>query len=258
MYYLVQSNILSDPDHHRIFGALEDLGLSYEAFELQPDAHQIRAQVDRKDIFVYGSVKLARLAKANTDWSPGSFYGGNHAFEAYAQHYGPHLLNHPAQVHRFGEAQAWQPGERRFIKPYVAAKVFTGRVFAEAEWNDFVAENLDQPKTPLLHAETLVMASAPQRLVKEARIWIVGGQAIAGVYYRFHGDQPFEREVDPEGMAFARAMARMWEAAPAFVMDIGLCEDGWKIVELNCINSAGLYGLHPAHLLRALELYFSE
>jgi hypothetical protein len=208
---------------------------------------------------VYGSVKLARLAKANTDWYPGSFYGGNHLFEVYAPYYKEHLLNYETVVFKFGEAIAWKPNEQKFIKPYAVAKLFTGKVFTETKWNDFVAESLISPKTPLLTGDALMQASPPQQLIKEARLWIVGGQVVASVYYRFHGDITFEREVASEGLAFARDMIGIFNVAEAFVMDICLTFDGWKIVEINCINSAGFYpNLNVKGLVKAINHYFAS
>lgn len=256
MYYLIQSNIYSDPEHHKIFEVLEELGLEYETIELTSAAEHITTKADRNDVFVYGSVKLARLARANTHWNPGSFYGGKHTFEMHAPAYGKHMLNYEAAVFKFGEPHTWLPGQSLFIKPYKDAKVFSGKVFRETTWNDFVYESLQNPRTPMLHAETLVQASVPQQLIKEARIWIVGGKAIAGVYYKYHGDVPFEKEVSREALDFAQQMVGVFNVADAFVMDVGLTYDGWKIVEINCVNSAGFYNLNIKTLFRALEAFF--
>jgi ATP-grasp domain, R2K clade family 3 len=256
MYYLIQSNIHSDPEHYKVFDVLDNLNLQYETIEVDASTEEITVASGRKDVFIYGSVKLARLAKANKDWIPGSFYGGNHTFEIYSAYYKHNLLNYETAIFKFAEQLTWLPGEEKFIKPYKDAKVFTGRVFTEMKWNDFVQQSLLHPKTPMLNNETLVQASGPQELIKEARLWIVGGTVVAGVYYRFHGDVPFESEVSREGIEFAEAMIQLFNVADAFVMDIGLTFNGWKIVEINCINSAGFYNLNVRTLFRALEAYF--
>ena len=204
MHYLVQSNIYSDDDHQRLIETLEELGLSYETIELGPETKEIHTQTERRNIFVYGSVKLARLAKTNTHWMPGSFYGGNHRFEIHSKYYKEHLLNYQTDVFELAEKIQWKEGEQKFIKPYVDAKIFTGQVFTQTKWDNFVSEALKQPKTPLLKATSLVQASIPQRLIKEARLWIVGKQIVAGAYYRFHGDVPFEKEVSADGIEFAQ------------------------------------------------------
>lgn len=259
MYFLIQSNIYSDPDHPRIFTALDELGIEYETVELNASTHKIEVKEDRKDVFVYGSVKLARLAKENTEWYPGSFYGGNHLFQVYSEHYRENLLNYQAEVFKFGTPILWKKDEQKFIKPFKDAKIFTGKVFTELKWHDFVQESLKNPKTPMLTGESLVQASVPQQIIKEARLWIVGKQIVASVYYKFYGDVAFESEVTVEGLEFARAMIEVFNVAEAFVMDVCLTTDGWKIVEINCINSAGFYpNLNVKTLVKALHVYFSE
>ena len=146
---------------------MEDLELNYEAIHLDTTTDLTKVLPKQKNVFVYGSVKLARLAKVNTHWFPGSFYGGNHLFEVYAKHYQEYCLNYKAEVFSFGTAISWQEGEQKFIKPYQAAKVFTGNVFTKTKWTDFVAESLANPRTPLLHDKTLMQASIPQKILKE-------------------------------------------------------------------------------------------
>jgi hypothetical protein len=259
MLFLVQSNIYTDPDHDRIFEALYDLNIPFEKFELHSETTEIKVKTERSDVFVYGSVKLARLAKANTHWNPGSFYGGNHQYEIYSQHYKEHLLNYDVNVFKFKETIAWKPNEQKFIKPYKDAKIFTGNIFTETKWNDFVENSLENPQTPLLHAESLVQTSIPKEIYKEARLWIVGGHIVAAVYYKFKEDAVFEATVASEGIDFAKRMIAIYEVAEAFVMDICLTNYGWKIVEINCINSAGFYpNLNVHSLVKALNIYFSK
>lgn len=259
MYFLVQSNIHSDPDHDRIFQVLQELHIEYETIHLDASAKQITIEAKRKDVFVYGSVKLARLAKENTAWYPGSFYGGNHLFEIYAKQYKEHLLNYEVEIFQFGTPIEWKAGEQKFIKPYKEAKIFTGALFTEIKWIDFVENSLKNPKTPLLHKNSLVQASTSKKILKEARVWIVGDQVIDAVYYKFHGDVVFEGEVAPEGIQFAKKMIQRFSVAEAFVMDICRTNEAWKIVEINCINSAGFYpNLNVSSLVKALNLYFSK
>lgn len=257
MHFLVQSNIRNPEDHQRTIEALNELGFSYETILLTPDMKRVETQSGRTDVFVYGSVKLAKLAKQNTDWFPGSFYGGNHLYEVYAKHYQKYLLNETVEIFRVGEKISWKENERKFIKPYREAKLFTGQVFSEHEWNDFVYESL---RSSTAWNETIsVQASVPAFIYKEARVWVIGGQIAATVYYRFHKHTPFEAFVAPEGIAFAEEMIACFSVEDAFVLDICLTENGWKIVEVNCINSAGFYpNLDIKEVLRSLHSYFSH
>lgn len=258
MYFLIQSNIYSDPDHYKVFDALEELNIEYGVINISPTADQFDFKTDRKDVFVYGSVTIARLAKQNSDWYPGSFYEGNHLYEVYSQHYGTNLLNHKVSVHKILEEITWEKGEEKFIKPYNEAKIFTGRVFTETEWKDFVFERLEN-QTNRITADSLIQVSEAKRTIKEARLWIVGGQIVDSGYYRLHEDAPFEENVSREGLDFANEMIQLFNLEKAFVMDICLTDEGWKIVEINCINSSGFYpNTNVKSIFKALNIYFSN
>lgn len=258
MFFLVQANIYLDPDHYKIFDALEELGIAYEAIDIKPSDTEIAMKANRKDVFVYGSVTMARLAKQYSDWFPGSFYGGNHLYEVYARHYGSHLLNDEIKIGKLTDDLVWQKGEKKFIKPYKEAKIFTGKVFEKEEWEDFIIEVLASPKLSITK-DSEIQVSEPKITIKEARVWIVGGQIIEAVYYKFNGDFAFEASVAAEGIAFAKEMIVLYNLEEAFVMDICLTSDGWKIVEINCINSSGFYtNTNVKSIIKALYLYFSN
>lgn len=258
MYFLIQANVYLDPDHYKIFDALEELDIDYEVINVPPTAEKIDFKTDRKDVFVYGSVTIARLARQNPDWFPGSFYGGNHLYEVYSQYYGENLLNHSISVYKISDALLWKKDEMKFIKPYTEAKIFTGKVFTEAEWNDFVFESLENPSNRITE-NSLVQVSEAKRTVKEARLWIVGGQIIDGGYYKFNDNAPFEETVSEDGLAFAREMIQLFNLEEAFVMDICFTDEGWKIVEINCINSSGFYpNTNVKSIIKALNIYFSQ
>lgn len=258
MYFLIQSNVYSDPDHYKIFDALEELNIDYKVINILPTADKIDFETDRKDIFVYGSVTIARLAKHHSDWVPGSFYGGNHLYEIYSKHYGENLLNHKVSIQMISEELSWKEGEEKFIKPYNEAKIFTGKVFTEPEWKDFVFERLENQANRIT-ADSLIQISEAKRTIKEARLWIVGGEIVDSGYYRLYEDAPFEENVSQEGLDFAKEMIQLFNLEKAFVMDICLTDEGWKIVEINCINSSGFYpNTNVKSVIKALNSYFSK
>jgi hypothetical protein len=258
MYFLVQANVYLDPDHYKIFDALEEWNIDYSVINIPPNSEKIDFETDRKDVFVYGSVTIARLAKQNTDWLPGSFYGGNHLYEVYSKYYGENLLNHKVSVHKISEELIWKKDEIKFIKPYNEAKIFTGKVFSETEWKDFVFEALKN-RSNRITEDSLVQISEAKLTIKEARLWIVGGQIIDAGYYKFNDNAPFEENVSGEGLSFANEMIQLFNLEEAFVMDICLTDEGWKIVEINCINSSGFYpNTNVKSIIKALNIYFSN
>ncbi len=257
MYYAIQKNVFKDPRYGEIFRVLDELDLPYETVTFKSGSTTLSYQTKRKDVFVYGSVKLAKVA-ASLDWHPGSFYGGNHQFAHYTQGYGQHVINHDSIITNFTGQINWATNPRLFIKPSQAAKVFTGRVFSQPEWEDFVYDTLNDRQNSRLTEATLIQVSAPFRLIKEARTWVVGQRVVASSYYRFHDGADFEEAVAEEGTDFAQEMAALYNVAEAYVMDIALTYDGWKIVEVNCINSAGFYRADVKAIVQALEAQYQN
>ena len=258
MYFLIQSNIYLDPDHYKIFDALEELNIDYGVINIPPTVEKLDFETDRTDVFVYGSVTIARLAKQKTHWFPGSFYGGNHLYEVYSGYYGDNLLNSNVSVQKISEKIIWGKDEIKFIKPYREAKIFTGRVFSEAEWEDFVFETFKSPSSRITE-DSWIQISKVKQTIKEARLWIVGGQIIDAGYYKFSDQAPFEERVSEDGIWFAKEMLRLFNLEEAFVMDICLTDEGWKIVEINCINSSGFYpNTNVKSIIKALNIYFSK
>ncbi|WP_228417942.1 hypothetical protein [Chryseobacterium oranimense] len=41
MYFLIQANVYLDPDHYKIFDALEELNIDYDVINIPPAAEKI-------------------------------------------------------------------------------------------------------------------------------------------------------------------------------------------------------------------------
>lgn len=235
---------------------MEALELPYEEIQFYPNSTIFDVNTYRKDIFVYGSVKLAKVA-TQFDWKPGSYYGNNHEYEKYSVGYGNNILNFGSIICAFNDKFDWNNGESLFIKPSRDAKVFTGKVFSKPEWEDFVYNTLNNKENKRIKESTLIQVAKAHKIIKEARIWIVNKQVVTSSYYMFHGDVDYEENVSDEGLNFAKQMAETYDVADAYVMDIGKTYEGWKIMEVNCINSAGFYKADVKNIVLALEKLYT-
>lgn len=255
MHYLIQENVFSDPRYDQIFQVMRELGLSYESISFLPNSAVFDYSSKRKDVFVYGSVKLAKVAKAY-DWHPGSFYGGNHEAIKYINGFGKHCINYGSYSTLFSSELDWTNSPELFIKPSKDAKVFTGKIYSQKEWEDFVYYSLQEKDDQRLNKMTTIQVSLPHSIIKEARVWIVNNQITTSSYYRFHGDIPYEEFVEEQGLKFAQQMTSLFHVADAYVMDICLTKTAWKIMEVNCINSAGFYKANVKDIILALEQFY--
>ena len=104
-----------------------------------------------------------------------------------------------------------------------------------------------------LSKDQLIQVGTVKKIYKEARIWIVGSKVVTSSYYRYGANVEYTENVEPEGLEFAQSMVDLYQVADSFVMDICLTTDGWKIVEINCINCSGFYKGDMQRVLIALE-----
>lgn len=257
MYYIIQKNVFTDPRYDEIFRVLKRLNLPFETIDFSSNSDTLVYETNRKDVFVYGSVKLAKLTR-NFDWQPGSFYGNNHEFEKYALGFGVNLVNEKSRLFQFSDNFDWQNERELFIKPSRDAKIFTGKVFSKVEWEDFVYYTLCDKKQTKITAESNIQVSKAHKIIKEARLWIVDNKIVTSSYYLFHDGTEFEENVSDEALVFGQKMANLFRVAAAYVLDIALTYDGWKVVEVNCINSAGFYKANVENIVLALEHYYTN
>jgi hypothetical protein len=209
----------------------------------------------RKDVFVFGSVRAARLA-CDKEWTPGSFYGKNHDFQIYKDYYKKNLLNYDSLLKDIADPIVWEPNEVKFIRPTKDSKVFNGKLYSKVKWEDTV--QMVKEKYLGVMPPVTIQVSSPKKIYKEARIWIVDGKIVTSSYYKFGDNVAWTEDVEPEGLEFAQRMADLYKVEKAFVMDICLTPDGWKIVEINCINCSGFYRGDLQKLVMALEDLYND
>ena len=254
MYYVVQENVFKEEGYDKLLDSMDRLGLEYEVVAVRPFVEELEFQTDRKDVFTFGALKLARISE-KYGWYPGSLMTPNHNFLVYRNFYQEKLLNFDSKIKQFGEDFGWSES-CYFIRPCDDTKVFTGKVFDMIEWLQFRECSLTNGYSSLLDESTLIQVSYPKRLKKEFRMWVVGGKVATASMYKLGSRTLYSEDVDPAAIEFCEKMADVFQLARAFVMDIGLTDIGWKIIECGCINCAGFYKADVQRLLMALEEEF--
>ena len=62
MYYVIQEKLFREENYENLIRTLERLELDYEIIKLQPNNDNIIIHTDRKDIFPFGAVRMAKIA----------------------------------------------------------------------------------------------------------------------------------------------------------------------------------------------------
>jgi hypothetical protein len=255
MFYVIQENVFREENYNKIFDVMKRLKLPYEILRFDKNGEFNKLMNRRKDVFVFGSVRAARLA-TQMEWTPGSFYGKNHDFQIYKDHYRKNLLNYDSLLKDIEDPIVWEPNEIKFIRPTKDSKVFNGKLYSKIKWEDTV--QMVKEKYLGVMPPVTIQVTSPKKIYKEARIWIVDGKIVTSSYYKFGDNVAWTEDVEPEGLEFAQRMVDLYKVAPAFVMDICLTPDGWKIVEINCVNCSGFYRGDLQKLVMALEDLYND
>jgi ATP-grasp domain, R2K clade family 3 len=260
MLHLLQHGVFGERHYRELLQALDRLQLSYTEFKFRPGANEMLDLVDAPlelpttNVFCWGAVKLARVGAAK-GWVPGSLFNENHDMRVYGAHYGAEMLNHDGFTIRFADAFS-VPSYVFFARPTAETKAFTGQCFIRSSWDEFVTVSLarnDGRLTP----DTQVLIAPQKDIQREFRTWIVHGRVITASQYRSGHGPALERCTEPVVLDYAERMAKAYSPADAFVLDVCMTDQGMRIVEVNCIHSAGFYEADLDKLLAAVEEAFS-
>jgi hypothetical protein len=252
MFYIIQENTFREANYNNLIIALERLELQYEIVKVRPFIDTIEFNTKEKNVFIFGSLKLARIGK--NYWNPGSLSNKNHDYEIYKNYYKDNLLNYDSTIVNFHEN--FDIYEPKFIRPTLDNKLFTGKVFDRYDWEK-QKETIIKNENSLSY-NTKIQISTPKKIFNESRFWIVDNKISTFSTYRNSGVVVYRKDlVDSDAIKFCELMINKFQLAKAFVMDIANTENGYKIVECGCINSAGFYDADLQKLLFDLENAFN-
>jgi len=246
--------------YQSIIDAFEGLEYPYQSVHIVPFTQDIiHESFDTKDVFCWGTVKMAHIAK-KYGWSPGSMHNDNHDYRIYAPHYGTHMLNHDSQIIKFSDTFK-EPGYLFFARPCEDNKAFTGQVFTKESWDEYVEWALNNVHTGALNADTPVQICSRKDIFREVRFFVVDGKIISASQYMINMRVITERtniHAELELFTFAQEMIDTYQPADAFVIDIAITNEGFKVVEINCINCSGHYDCDTVAIVYAVHEYFSK
>lgn len=256
MYYVIQERLYKEDEWDDLINALERLGLEYEIVKLRPFIDDIEFKTNRKDVFVFGALKMARITP-KYGWIPGCIMTKNHDFNVYKNYYKENLLNFDSRICKFSDDITFDSDY--FIRPVLDTKTFTGKVFTEKEWKEFREYSLTNGHTTTLTKDTYIQVASIKSILKEFRFYIVDGKIVTASLYKMGSFINYSDVIDQGAIDFCNEMLKIFHLAPAFVMDICLTGNNeWKIIECGCINCAGLYKANIPKLLMSLEDYYNE
>lgn len=264
MKWLVQEFLNSGSNIRRVSSALDSSHTQYLLIRLNKD--NTLTVIDKENllpleqsddiisnfiagekIMVYGSKAFSEKAVA-MDLSPGSFMNGKFVFDVLREKLGEELLNF-----HFTTGELWdlKPTEDRFfIRPTGNTKLFTGTVVTAAEFCTW-QENETRGSSPY-DGEILIMSKV-QEIHEEYRFFVVNNKIVTYSHYQTNGNFDKEKIPSVELVAYANKIIHHFPLANAYVLDIAVLEEGFKVIEYNNINSSGLYGCNENLFVQAIN-----
>jgi len=258
MYWIVQNNIYSEEGHQKLLDALSRLDLPHSLHKCIPFIGALEPEIipPPGKVFVMGSYTLMNQARLR-GWSPGGFTE-NLDFETQLSRWGEKMLNHDANIFSFSSL----PPQLNpfFIRPTEDTKSFIGQIMdwpSFEEWREQVL-SLSSEDGFQLNKDTQIMVAPKKEIFKEVRTWVVNGRVVTSSIYKIgtiRMKSPLDSNwVDPSIVEFVHELG--WYPNPACVIDVGETEEGYKIIEVNNLNSSGFYAGDMNKLVGSLEESF--
>lgn len=249
MHWVVQDNLYNEDGYVRFLDALERLNQQYDVVKVIPFSHDTIPDVDYDEpVIVMGSDSLVRCARRK-GWTPGAFTNDNFDYRKWKENVGEYLLNFDGVVTRFGDVVPPED-DHFFIRPIFDFKIFAGSVITPDNFKSWQEKAVAYGDT--LNGDSLVVVSPVRKIYSEYRFFVVNGEVVTGSQYKIGHRVKSSSDVETPIIRFTKDMVNLWGPAEAFVIDIADTPDGLRVIEYNCINSAGFYACDCQQIVSAL------
>jgi hypothetical protein len=251
MHWVIQQRIFKPGNYQLLVDALDKLGIAHTSVAIpQGTADLVPDVLVQGKVYVCGAIKLARIAR-DRGWHPGSFLNDNFSVAVWLAQLGSELLNHDIASGTLAEVRTAHL-ERFFIRPAEDNKAFDGMLMDSATIADWRCD----PARAHLH-KIDVIVSPVKAIYREYRLFVVKGKVVTGCVYRIGGRAEISPEVEDDVLDYARSVIARWSPADCFVMDVGLTQDGLKVIEFNNINSSGFYAINVPRYVEAMQTQYA-
>lgn len=274
MHWILESNLL-DYGYQCLMLNLKQKGIKntivkvvpYENILLPPDFDTFEQKPSFEDnifidnnekIFPFGTMGLSRVAKER-NWKPGSLFNENFNFKKWSIGFGlENLLNEESQIIKIGDILEIADSIL-FVRPCEDDKAFSGKVISRAkflEWQLLVLNYSNGNKK--LNRNTEITVAPYKEITQEARMFVFDTKVVTASYYKIGAKVIYERVLHGNPIIdYTNEIVSHYEPARAFVIDIANTANGYKVIEINNINSAGLYQADECKLVNAVMDTFS-
>lgn len=259
MFWVLQKNLYNESAFADLLEQLDRQKVCYQIVDLIPFAHEMSPDINVEGpVFVLGSTAMGNVARKK-GWKPG-YIDENINYHNIVEKYENDALNWNCIFATFGEiSKAYIPWSEFFIRPVNDGKSFAGTVMNVNELDEWIAKikNLegDNSYTSITLNDEIVI-SPIQEIYTEYRFFVVNGKVVTGSQYKLGNRITYrmlQSGIDLDVFRFAKMMVQIWQPNQAFALDIANTPNGFKVLEINSINSAGFYFCDMGKFIHAIE-----
>jgi hypothetical protein len=256
MHWVIQRGLYTERDFASLVGVLARFDVPHTVISIDDWTGMPIPDIDPSElVMACGTVRLAKIA-AKLGSRPGTFLNENHSHRAWMAAWDGRMLNAAARVFPFGDLVA--PTDRVFIRPADDTKLFDGQVADAVQvlaWRDALLRG-ERPSltcSDRLGPDSEIICGPVVPIYRESRFFVVDGDVVASTTYRVGTRAIAAPDVDPAATEFVCEAVTIWQPARSFAIDVALMADGYRIVEVNCLNAAGFYGADVQRIVAAVE-----
>ena len=251
MFWVVQNNLFKEEGFKTLIQTIERMKLPYKIVKAVSFVGDITPDINPENpVIAIGAYSLWKVAKRK-GWKPGVFVNENFTFPKFVKNYGDNLLNKEAHL---STIEGFEPKyDEFFVKPCKDSKVFAGQKMTWEKFKEWRDKILDLGWEGTVTGNTCVVQAPVKEIYREYRFFVVNGKVITGSQYRV-GTRVFSTECNEKDVIrYAQKMVNLWSPAAGFVMDVAITPDGFKVIEVNCLNASGFYACDMSKVVFALE-----
>lgn len=259
MQWLIKRGFENDPKYRELCEDLVRMGINHTFCNVIPfseDGLTLESELTDEPLFTYGSYTLSRIVKAR-GYRPGSFVSKDIDFDSLKNIYGEQLLNYDMSIVRLEDAEPTE--EQFFIRPMEDNKAFDAKVMNVAEFNSFKTKimNLGEGFATVTK-DTMCLISSPKEIKLEVRFFVVDGKIATYSLYKLGDTIWYSALVDQYIIDYAKNIVVSHKQPDvAYVLDVAVIEVNGefipKVLEINSINSSGLYAIDTQKFIMAIE-----
>lgn len=255
--WVIEQNVFSCKLYEKLINSFKKYGNEYYEIKIIPFVHEIAGEtpdITIQPVVCYGSVGIQKVAHTNK-WLPGVWTSDAFSIINYRDALGDLFLNYDAKlipIHELYKIAIQLPkNDFVFIRPNLDTKEFAGLVVDRAELTTWY-ENLK--RIGYLDENNFnIITATPKIILDEYRVVVVGGKIITWSTYRKQGVAHQSPTAPAGALAVALRAIEKYNPADVFVIDIARVPEGYKVIEYNTFNSAGLYACNTDKIVEAIN-----